>query len=196
MLTTEQKAERITNIIHKTALHRVKKVRVYHKFHSSRAEKLEFKLRTEMKRFCQKHRKEILDPKSPQFEELKKKRARIHQLQESQKRIRERYLDKKISESYDNNDIRKLQALIDSYISNKPPKDIEISCVRDKNGIARTKTSSILDTMTDYWTDFYTHEEDKKDMENFDIDRAAGGQYRDIYDKDITKEEVEQALKT
>ena len=60
----------------------------------------------------------------------------------------------------------------------------------------RTKTESIISEMSNYWGAFYTHTQDKDDLESFDIEEASNGDYSSLCDADITVDEVQKALKT
>ena len=122
---------------------------------------------------------------------------KITELQGKGRRETERYIDKHISQAYHQHDIRTLTRLISSYQDDKPaPPDTPITCVKDENQNVRTGTNNIQNAFWNFWTKMFSNEQDKIDLEQFDIDRYADGDCPDVCNSRITKEEVKEALKT
>ena len=85
----------------------------------------------------------------------------IKNLQLNHTKDRERYLDKKFNEAHDKKDVKKLMNLVQTYQDGmNSVMDSKISCIKDKDGIARTNDQSILEVMTEYWGQLFTNDKD------------------------------------
>ena len=155
------------------------------------------KLRKEIRAHQKRFKKAIQIVHSNEYKTLKHMEKRITELQEKSRRETERYLDGKISQAYHQNDIRTLTKLISSYQDDKPaPPDTPITCAKDEQQNVRTGTKNTQEAFRNFWTKIFSNEQHKTDLENFDIDRYACGDCPNIFNSQITKEEVEHALKT
>jgi len=150
-----------------------------------------------MATFTRKHKHDLHDLNSARYKQLTKMKLRIKTLQEKQKLHRERYLDRQIQKAHLQKDIHRLQRLLDSYqTENSKAVADQITCVKDKKNFARTRTDDILKSFREYWSNLFTHEQDKADLQKFDIDHACDGEYPPICDQEISQKETQRALKT
>ena len=120
----------------------------------------------------------------------------ISELQIRHAKERERYLDRSITQSYEENDTRKLTRLVCNY-EEESPKDSNdsIGCVKDADGIMRTNDDSIRNAFHAHWKKMFDHEQDAQDVKNFIIDREEMEDDSLIYNKLISRDEVELSLK-
>jgi len=195
--TVEELVESLTKILHTSARRHIKRKKTYYKYHLSRAEKQEHKLRQTMATFTRKYKRDLHDKNSARYKQLAEMKIRIQTLQEKQKFQRERYLDRQIRNAHIQKDINRLQRLLDNYqTENSKVVADQINCVKDGENFARTHTHDILQSFREYWSDLFTHEQDKADLQKFDIDQACEGKYPSICDEEITQKETEGALRT
>jgi len=145
-----------------------------------------------LRAYTRKFKKEIRNTESKHYKHVQAVKQDITKLQERQRLEQERYLDKKISEANEQRDYRKLKALIDSYQKEKPtPANSTISCVKDGTETIRR----ILRAFREYWSEIFSHDQDRLDLDDFDIDTASIGDYPEVCDAEISQEEVVCALK-
>ena len=77
--------------------------------------KREAKLRKEIKAHSRKYKLQVHNPESAAYKTMQHMKKQVSELQSKHAKEQERYLDRAICKSYEQNDTRKLTELVKSY---------------------------------------------------------------------------------
>ena len=108
---------------------------------------------------CKKHKSQIHNPDCAAYKKMQNMKKQVAELQHKHAKEKERYLDRAICNSYEQNDTRKLTELVKSYQDGSfKSLDTRISCVKDEYNIVRTDTHSILRAFRNRWFRVFCHD--------------------------------------
>ena len=186
----------VLNMIEKSVSKHIGKRQVFHKRHTTRSMKKERKLHKEIKAHCKKHKSQMHNPESAAYKKMQNMKKQVTELQSKHAKEKERYLDRAMCKSYEQNDARKLTELVKSYQEGGfKSLDTRISCVKDEDNIVRTNTHSIHRAFRNRWRRVFCHEKDIQDLHNFRIDPYDIENNDHPCNEEIRIAEIQEAMK-